>query len=512
MRRPASHAVIAIAALAAIYVVAARLGLMMDAVAGFATLVWPPTGIALVALIRFGPWIAPGVALGALVVNAWAGAPLGAAAGIAAGNTLEALAGVYLLQRLAFRPLLDRRRDVLGLVGAALLGALVAATLGVASLWAFGVVENSGAAAAWRAWWLGDVMGVLVVAPFLFALVAPVRTEVRGRSRIVEGIALLVALGASTFVAFGGWPQLDVPSVRLPYVVFPSLIWASLRFGARGAATGVLVVSAVAIATTSAGYGAFAGATLAESLFGLQAFMGIVAITILLLGAVSDERDEALQQRQQFLEIITHELKNPLSSVQLSTEPLLSMPDPIAKRAGIIKRAAERMSSLVQNLLDASAIEAGRLAVAARPEDARAIVSEALDSLAPLATAKSQTIDRDIPEAAVALHCDRDRVVQVLVNLVGNAIKFAPEGSAIHVALRADPQHVHLTIRDEGPGMSTEQVAHLFERYWQAQRDSRKGRGLGLFISKGLVEAHGGQLRVESRLGAGTTFHVTLPA
>jgi signal transduction histidine kinase len=271
---------------------------------------------------------------------------------------------------------------------------------------------------------------------------------------------------------------------------------------------------AIAIAGTTMGHGPFADYfNLAESLLALQAFMAAVAITILLLGAASAERDNAVRKREQFLEVISHELKNPLSSVQLSAEVLLRThpaDDRIHRRARTIQRASDRMATLIQNLLDLGALESGRIPIDPRHEQATTLVEEAVELLRPLATERGQTLEAG-SIADVAVLCDRERVMQIFANLVGNAIKFSPKQTPIELDLVADGELARFSVRDRGPGLTPEEASHVFERYWQAPDTARKGSGLGLFICKGLVEAHGGRIWVESTPGAGSVFHFTLP-
>ena len=488
---PAST-VVRIAVLAAAYIAAARLGLMMDAVGGFATLVWAPTGIALVALLRGGRRLWPGVAAGAAIANAWTGAPLAVACGIAAGNTLEAVLAVWVLERAGFDAQLARVRDVLALVGLAALASPVAsATIGVASLYAGGVIALPGCLPAWRAWWLGDAMGDLVVAPLLLALALAPRLP---RRRIEAGIlaTMLVALAALTFF---------VASREQSYLVFPLLIWAALRFGTRGAAVATFAVVALAIAATALHGG---------QLFELQAFMAVVAVTMLVLGAASRERDEAVRRRDELLEVVSHELKNPLSSVQMSAEVLLDkLPrdDKLRKPAAVVMRSADRMSALVQNLLDLAAIDADRLTVEIQPENLAALAEETVEMLRPLAGDKAQTLALQLPAEPARVACDRERVVQVIANLVGNAIKYAPRSATITVTVADNT----LTVRDTGPGIASESLPRIFDRYWRAEHTTRTSQGLGLFITKRLIEAQHGTITVESEPGAGTTFRVTLP-
>ena len=162
-------------ALAAVYVFAAKLGLLMDAVGGFATLIWPPTGIALVALLLWGPSLWPGVFVGALITNVWTGAPALVAGGIAVGNTAEALLGAWAVQRATgLREAPRRLPDVVALVGlAAIVSTAVSASIGTLSLWAGKIVSAAHVVETWRAWWLGDAAGDLIFAPLLLAWLAP---------------------------------------------------------------------------------------------------------------------------------------------------------------------------------------------------------------------------------------------------------------------------------------------------------------------------------------------------
>jgi integral membrane sensor domain MASE1 len=273
--------------LCAIYVGTATLGLSLDAVGGVATVVWPPTGIALAALTLFGHHLWPGIMVGAFVVNGWAGAPPLAACGMAVGNTSEALLGAFLLRRvIQFRPTLDRLQDVLGLVVlAAVFSTLVSATIGVTSGWLGGVIPSAHYGRAWWTWWLGDAMGALVVAPLVFVWSTRPRLS---PARRVEAGALVLAVGAVSLVVFAG--LLTTPYAEVSYLVFPVLIWAALRFGQPGVVTALGIVSIMAIWGTAQGLGPAARETLHAGLLWLQAFMSIVTVTSLVLAAAMAER------------------------------------------------------------------------------------------------------------------------------------------------------------------------------------------------------------------------------
>ena len=281
------------------YVAVARLGLQLDPVSGFATFVWPPTGLSLAALLLFGPRVWPGVALGALVANLWNGAPVPLAAGIALGNTLEAVVGAYALSRIpGFRLGLDRLIDALGLVGVALASTCVSATIGVTSLYLAGVMPGAEYIPTWLAWWQGDVLGDLVVAPFLLTW-ATARWHRSTKARAAEAAALgATLLGASLLLLGGDSVNMTGLSVfRQPTTLLPLLIWATLRFGTQGATAATLLVSSVAVWSTALGRGPFMRPELHQSLAVLQAFMSVVAVTFLVLGAVTAERQRVARER-----------------------------------------------------------------------------------------------------------------------------------------------------------------------------------------------------------------------
>ncbi len=289
----------AIGLLALVYVITAKLGLMMDAVSGFATLVWPPTGIALAALLLFGREIWPGIMIGAFAVNWWTGAPPLVAAGIGAGNTLEALTGVLLLRRARFDNRLERIRDAAAFaILAAVLSTTLSASIGVWSLLAGGIVTAARFGETWRAWWLGDLTGALLVTPLLLGWIGW-GTHPRGSApplriaRIAEGLALAALVVGTCLFIFGRPTGTTAAEFQKTYLLLPVILWASIRFGVRGAAATAFFVSAIAIWSSAQGHGPFARAALHESLFHLQTFMAIVSLTGLMLAAVIAERNEA---------------------------------------------------------------------------------------------------------------------------------------------------------------------------------------------------------------------------
>lgn len=278
-------------------------------------------------------------------------------------------------------------------------------------------------------------------------------------------------------------------------------------------AVGGHTVGAVTIAgepgSVEAGAGVVVGAALAEEL----ARRAALAVENARLRA---QHRDSVRSREEMLSIVSHDIRNPLGVVLTGSALLLrgSLPpdkgDRARRQVEAIQRAGHRINALIRDLLDFSSIEAGDLSLTRRPHDVGGLLSEAIDVLRPTAATKSQEVAAVPPDQSMTVSCDRDRIVQVFANVVGNSMKFGPTGGHIRVDAIADGTLVRFTVADDGPGMEPEELANLFDRSWQAQRKNRDGVGLGLAIVRGIVEAHGGRLWAESTLGEGTRVHFTL--
>ena len=276
-------------ALAGVYLAAGRLGLSLATVAGNVTPIWPPLGVALAALVLLGRSRWPGVLLGAWAVTWLTGAPMGPSLGVGLGNTLAAVLGALLLGRLRFDSGLGRIRDVVALcAGAGALCTGVSATLGPLSLAAGGVLPWTSVPQACWVWWVGDLMGVLLVAPPLLLLGQARWPRRRGEAALLAG--LTASLGALIFLLPGLAPGARHAAA---FLLFPLTASAALRFGAGGAATATLVIAAAAIAGTARGQGPFSSGDLTADLLVLQLFIAVIAITGLLLAAMGGERQRA---------------------------------------------------------------------------------------------------------------------------------------------------------------------------------------------------------------------------
>jgi anti-anti-sigma factor len=280
--------------IAGAYFGSAKLGLALAYEQGNVTAVWPPTGIALAALVVWGKRFWPGVALGALLANATTDVPSLTALGIATGNTLEALVGAALLARFDFRPSLGRVRDVLVLIlCAGVISTMVAATIGNVSLLLGGEIEAERFAFFWRLWWLGDMGGDLLVAPVLMLLATRWASPELTRQRAPEAVATVALVLVVSWLALS-------PETPLAFLAFPPLVIATLRFRQIGAAVASLLVASVAVTITTRGDGPFTGGGQDEDLLASQLFCGVGALTALLLAAVLTERKH-VEDTQRFL-------------------------------------------------------------------------------------------------------------------------------------------------------------------------------------------------------------------
>ncbi len=271
------------------YYVGARLGLRLAIVGESVTPIWPPTGVALAALLIYGYRIWPAIAVAAFAVNAPITPSIQAAAVIAVGNTLAPVAASFLLRRIDFHTKMDRLQDALGLVlGAAFAAMTISATVGSVTLVESGVIPSSALASTWAVWWTGDAMGVLVFAPFFLVLrtirIGPPASWPRRAEALLE-FALMILVAKFVFAS----------ELRVVYLVFPLVVLIAWRFQQRGAAPAVLIVSVLAVLAASNRSGPFASGTDLANMFTLQTFNGAIALTSFLHAAITSERTATLK-------------------------------------------------------------------------------------------------------------------------------------------------------------------------------------------------------------------------
>lgn len=526
---------------ALLYAAAAIGGLMYAVVGSTVTLLWAPSGIALAALLGYGWRMSFGIALGAFLANAWTGIPLAIAAGIATGNTLEALVGAVLLNRLtSFHNALDRRRDVIALIVlAAIFSTTISAFVGVAALALGGIVSINEYAAAGLTWWLGDMMGVLVVAPPLLIWLGHPRPAL-SPLKAAEALGLGAALVFVSYKIFGAPESAGHGHYPASLAVFPFVIWAALRFGQWGASLVTLIVSLLAVLGTSQGTGPFVVDLPVDSLVRWCTFANVVAVTGLLLGASVAEQQRAqadLKSSHGDLERRVGERTRDLagSNADLQRE----MAERRRLETELIRVSEEQQKAIGQELHDGlgqhltslalfSASLQQTLAERAQPEAslagrirelidqaitmtravARGLYPVALESDG-LAAALEQLAEhtRSLQGMACTFRCDphfRVRDPLVAINLyrvaqeaVNNAVKYS-RASHLRIDLaKLGGQH-RLAISDDGIGIDPERIGH--------------GQGLGMHSMRYRASLLGGRFAIERNAQGGTTIAITYPA
>jgi integral membrane sensor domain MASE1 len=291
------------------YVITARLGLLLALTPGFATAFWPPSGIAVASLLLYGYPVWPGIFLGSLVANLLTpvssiSSSIIVSTGIAIGSTLQPLAIVYLLKNLtnSIPHLFQTRRNIISLLLFTLLCCTISSTLSLTSLYLAGIVSGSSLGTNWVTWWLGDTIGIYLFAPFIFAWSKPcsMKSFLRHGGEAFWLFAITLAI---SFLCFGGWLSKGFP---LEYLLLPCLVWSVFRFGQHVTTILLLLISVIALLGTTHGYGPFVQSNLNESLLLLQAFLGVVTGTTLILISVVNE----VWHAQEVLEEYSQDLKN----------------------------------------------------------------------------------------------------------------------------------------------------------------------------------------------------------
>jgi signal transduction histidine kinase len=521
------RAFLQVALVALAYWLTARVSLNLALVHGQVTPIWPPTGIALVAILVFGRRVWPAIFAGALGVNLPIGPSALGAVFIAAGDTLAPLVAAELLRRVDFRLELDRLRDAAAIIGlGALVGMAISATIGTSVLVLSGTVSTTDFLPTWAVWWTGDAMGVLLVAPFLLGLLprAP-GPALTWRSGAELG-ALLIGIGLATFALFQN-------RLRLEYLVFPLIMVAAWRFRLRGAAPAALVASGVAVWSAVHGSGPFATETVVQKMITLQVFNVCVALTSFVLASFASMRENqaevtrlyvaanaANQAKSEFLNMAVHELRTPITVLTgylslLADGAMGPAPDSWTKPIDVLTAKTGELDKIVDDLLQVSRIESRVLPLVGAVIDLRKVVEDAVDRARPRADLLHAEISTKLPHDPVVVEADPLQLGRVLDNLINNALSYTVRPSRLAIRVSAESGRAVIRVEDNGVGIPREQHEKVFDRFFRSAGPivvNVPGVGLGLYISRQLAEDHGGSLVVESSTpGEGTVFALELP-
>ena len=696
-----------------IYFAAARLGLSLASINANVSPIWPPSGLAIAAVILLGSRVWPAILIGAFLANYFTPVSLPVAAAIAIGNTLEAVTAGRFLRWFEFHRAMDRAKDVFLFVVASFLCTIISATLGTVSVYVGGFAAKESLDTLWWTWWLGDSVGAVIVAPLI--LVWSKGSGAWSSKRYIEATIIFVLVAISTIATFSGsQPVIPVRLYPIIRLTVPFFLWAAFRLGQRGITVGSVIVSIFAVWGTTQGLGVFAGRSTNESLILLQMFLGSNAVMFLFLAASVEERrsvaqamrkgqhllaanlavtrilaespalniatnriletigtmlnwqvgdmwmpdgdgkslkclsvwhqqqapvlsfkqanfeqsflpgiglpgrvwsnlrpvwisdvtidqnfprapsartaglrsafafpilcgdqflgvmeffstdirepDDALlnmfssvgnqigqfverkraeEEREQllkrehlarseaelanrtkdeFLAMVSHELRTPLNAIvgwsAMMRRGSLDK-DREQDAIEIIERNAKAQAQLIDDILDVSRIVSGKLRLDLKPTQLHEIVSTAVDSIRPLADAKSIRLKMHLDRDAGPVSGDSDRLQQIVWNLLSNAVKFTPANGEIEISLINAGKRVEIIVRDTGQGIAPDVLPHIFDRFRQADSSKTRrhgGLGLGLAIVHHLVQLHDGTVTAHSDgHDRGSEFRIVIP-
>ena len=516
--------------LAAAYFAAGKLGLRLAIVHPSATPVWAPTGIALASLLLLGNRVWPGIFLGAFLANVTTAGSIATSLGIAAGNTLEGVAGAYLVRRFANgRHAFDRAASTFkfAILGG-MLGPVVSATLGVTSLALGGVARWQDYWPIWLTWWLGDLGGALLVAPLLI-LWSHGRESRWTRAHVLEAIALLLCLVAVGQAVFGAMLPVGLRGYPLAFVCMPPLIWAAFRFDQRVSAAAIVVLSAIAVWGTLGGSGSVGRQELNQSLLLLQVFMGVIAVTTLALASVVAEQRrgeeavrgasakllEAMTDLEAFSHSISHDLRSPIAAV-LNYSAIIEqdwgdrLEDEGLRLLGRIRGSGEVAVRLLDQLVRFVWVE--RDAEERQGVDMTSLAREAFAELA-VGSENPGDVRFELSELPAA-HGSPALLLRVFRNLLSNSVKYTRgrEGRRIEVAGVAGARENTYFVTDNGIGFDPRLHEAVFQPFHRLNAATEfEGSGLGLAIVAKIVRRHGGRVWAESDGSSGARFCFTLP-
>ncbi|MBI3510691.1 MAG: MASE1 domain-containing protein [Bacteroidetes bacterium] len=538
-----------IIAVAVIYYFSARAGLLLALGNTNASPVWPPSGFAFAAILILGSRSWPGIFIGAFAANvvvflsnkaAGLNTILFMSGIIAAGNTLEALTGNYLLNLFRSKQILSLTKDFSLFIFAALLMCMVSCTFGATSLLEGGVIQASAYKTVWFTWWMGDVAGIIVLTPVLLSCWNSFREKIQFKNFwkfSVIFILLIIYMEAEFNGRLSFFPLNS--SIYLLLIILTGCVFAIEQWQSSLI---VLLVSGLAIWNTLGGKGPFISDTQNNSLLSLQIFICVSSIIMMFLSTTLNERreseqkleklnsnlekaqkelEESVKVKDTFLANMSHEIRTPMNAIVGFTELMekTKLDSEQEQYVDAVKKSGQNLLVIINDILDFSKIRSGKIIF----EKTELKLSSLLDSMMMLMLPKANEkkislsvhCDDKIPDALTG---DPTRMSQILINLADNAIKFTEKGEVkISVRLLSendDSVMLRFEVSDTGIGIPQNKISSVFEGFTQASNETTRkygGTGLGLAIVKQLVEMQNGSIHLESRLMKGSVFTFNLP-
>lgn len=480
------------------------------------------SGIALAGLVLAGIRQWPAIFLAALVVYFFNGQGLLLAVTFAIGNTLQAVAGAYFLKQVDFDPALQRMRDIFALVGVALVASAIVPIVGLVGYEIQKMLGGAGLSIPWNAWWVGHMLSLLIVSPFLIRWLTPQAFPYTKREYTEIAVALLSLIGLNYLLFFTYIETIAGISVLYPWLI--PFLWIALRLGPSVTTLALLLTTGMALLGTALGLASNTSTPpLGQQLLATEAFMEVVAIILFILAAVVEERRYAVRalrdhisKLEDFIAVFAHEIRNPLSPVVSSLELLQiqSHESETIQTVKVMEKHLKTTRRLLDDLLDMSRVSKQKLRIAKERTDLGVILMLSLRSADEFFQARNQAIAAKLPSTPIELLADPTRLQQVFTNLLNNASKFTPEGGEISIETEHLGDAVEIRIRDNGEGIAEDMLKKIFEPFVQVDRSpaSQRGLGIGLALAKQIVEMHGGTIVAKSDgEGEGSEFIVRLP-
>ncbi|WGD54866.1 MASE1 domain-containing protein [Bradyrhizobium sp. CB1650] len=536
--RSISHAG-SLVAIGAIYFALAKGGLALASVHPSATPIWPPTGVALAAVLLRGYRIWPAIFTAAMVANATTAGSVVTSIAIATGNSLEAVVGAYLINRWSggcntFSAPNSVAKFALICV---VIATPISASIGLTSLATVGYIEPENFADAWITWWLGDATGALVITPVI-VLWAAGHHYAFSRNEFLETVSVLATAAVVGLIAFS--PLIEQTPGRDPlgFLAIVPMLWAALRRGPRDTATVALVLAGTTIWGTLMGGGPFTSGDLNSSFLLVLMFLISITVPSLLLSAdveVRKKAEESLRRAQielerkvaertqelelanaaksRFLAMASHDLRQPLHALGLFVAQLRT-PLNSGERTKTIERvdaARKEMDEMFNSLLDISRLDAGMLT----PKITEFPIAHLLQKLETTfnQATREKGLQLRIRRSNACVRSDAMLLERILLNLVSNAVRYTLRGGII-VGCRRRGETLRIEVWDTGPGIPEDQKQNIFGEFFQvpAQERSRSGGlGLGLAIVDRLRLLLGHQIDLASSVGRGSRFAIELP-
>lgn len=494
------------------------------------------SGIALASLVLAGIQFWPAIFFASLLVYGLHDTSALIALTFTIGNVIQSVTGAYILRYVGFKASLRRMRDIFWLTIVALLASTIVPAVGMVGYSAQAWLGGPALPIPLGSWWVGHIMSLLILAPFLIRWIAHPLFDRTWKEIIEITIAMTTLMGVYGFLFFTTIEQIN--GIPLVYLIFPPLFWIALRLGSRFMTLGLFATSMLALTGTGLGYATVqAGVPSGQQLFLTQIFLEVIAVIFLIVTAVEEERRTATARLQghidqlenalnkirsedraktQFVATLAHELRNPLAPL-LSTIELLTLRGPNAAdfpaMLNTMRDRVRTMARLLDDLLDISRISHQKLKLQKSAVDLVGVVRSSVESMSGYLHARNLAFNVTLPQGEhMLLEADPIRLEQIIVNLLHNAAKYTSAPGSIHLFVEREHTSAIIRIRDTGIGISATMLTRIFEPFLQVDANRGGGLGIGLSLTKRLVELHDGSIEAKSAgEGKGSEFIVRLP-